>query len=57
MGVYYEASSGKYRARLQVRGVRYHLGRFQTRDLAEVAYASAKKFYLDYQFKELFTCL
>ena len=54
MGVYFEPSSGKYRARLQVNGERIHLGRFADRQMAELAYTSAKKFYKELKIREIF---
>ncbi len=53
MGVYHEASSGKYRARIQINGYRIHLGRFPNRQMAELAYKSAKKFHKEFTLKEM----
>jgi hypothetical protein len=44
-GVSYDKESGKYRARIKTDGIRKHLGRYETAELAYAAYLSAKKMY------------
>ena len=42
IGVSFNSADGTYRARLQVNGVRTHLGHFPTAELAHAAYLKAK---------------